>query len=451
MLARLYGSAVVARALRGQRDVPRLPRAELEALRDRRIRALVRHAARHVPHYRDWFRRHGVAAEEIRGAAELDALPVLDRDQVRAEPGRFLSETTAGRRSVAFSTSGTTGTPLVVRHDRRSLLENIAWGEREREPLIRLAGGSFRPKEVYVGYESSTFKAVQAFYAESTLMPVKPRRTFVPLGEPIERVLAILERERPDVLVGYGGWIDLFLQTLAAGGSTQTLAAGGAAVPLPKVVLYMGEALPYRAREALEARLGIPILSRYNAVEAFKIGYFCERRTGFHLHEDLCHLRVVDDAGRASPPGVSGAIVITNLVNRGTVLLNYPIGDEGTLAAESCACGRTFRLLASLEGRVEDVLRLPDGRSLHPRAIWEALKSDPDLLQYQLSEHEGGRFELALVTRDESAFQRSAERAGPPLERLLGMGARLEIVRRPEIERGGERKIRAVRALPARD
>lgn len=442
MLARLYGSAVVARALRGQLAVPYLPRAELDALRDRRIRALVRHAARHVPHYRDWFRRHGVAAEEIRGAAELDALPVLDRDQVRAEPDRFLSETAAGRRSLAFSTSGTTGTPLVVRHDRRSLLENIAWGEREREPLNRLAGGSFRPKEVYVGYETSTFKAVQAFYAESTLMPVKPRRTFVRLDEPIERVLAILERERPDVLVGYGGWIDLFLQTLAA---------GGAAVPLPKVVLFMGEALPYRAREALEARLGIPILSRYNAVEAFKIGYFCERRTGFHLHEDLCHLRVVDDAGRARPPGASGAIVITNLVNRATILLNYPIGDEGTLAAESCACGRTFRVLASLEGRVEDVLRLPDGRPLHPRAIWEALKSDPDILQYQLSEHEGGRFELALVTGDESAYHRSAERARPPLQRLLGVGARLDVVRRPEIERGGERKIRAVRALPARE
>jgi hypothetical protein len=89
------------------------------------------------------------------------------------------------------------------------LLANIAWGERERDPVIRGTGGAFRPKELYVGYETSTFKTVQAFYEQHTLLP-RPQRTFVSLLEPIERIAAIANAERPDVLVGYGGWIDLF-------------------------------------------------------------------------------------------------------------------------------------------------------------------------------------------------------------------------------------------------
>ncbi len=130
---------------------------------------------------------------------------------------------------------------------------------------------------------------MQAFYEENTLLPVRPRRSFVSLLEPIEKIAAIANAERPDVLVGYGGWIDLFFKTIAARGID---------LRPPKMVMYMGEALPHGAREYIERRFGIPVLSRYNAVEAFKIGFFCEHRTGFHIHEDLCHVRIV---GRRRP------------------------------------------------------------------------------------------------------------------------------------------------------
>ena len=68
------------------------------------------------------------------------------------------------------------GRPLRMLHDRRSVLRNMAWGERERAPQIAMTGGGFRPKELYVGNETSTMKDVVAFYERSTFMPVRPRR-----------------------------------------------------------------------------------------------------------------------------------------------------------------------------------------------------------------------------------------------------------------------------------
>ena len=94
---------------------------------------------------------------------------------------------------------------------------------------------------------------------------------------------------------------------------------------------------------------GIPVLGRYAAVEAFKIGFFCEQRTGFHLHEDLCHVVVAEDE-----------VVITNLVNRGTVLVNYRLGDLASLASDSCPCGRTSLRLAALKGRTDEIVRLTE-------------------------------------------------------------------------------------------
>jgi phenylacetate-coenzyme A ligase PaaK-like adenylate-forming protein len=435
---RLYGSAVVARALRGQKGVPFASRERIEQLRDRRVRRLVAHAARTVPFYRDLLAREGIDPREIRTAGDLSRLPVLDKDLVRSSPDLFLSESRAGRTSLSFLTSGSTGAAMRVHHDRRSVLENIAYGERERGPVIAGCGGSFRPKEVYVGNETSVMKDVQAFYADATMMPARPRRRFVSVRESVESVAAILDEERPDLLTGYGGWIHLFFKTAAA---------RGLEFHRPKMVMYMAEALPPGGRELIEDDFGVAVMSRYSAAEAFKIGFYCEERTGFHLHEDLCHVRVLGEDGEEVAEGEPGRLVISNLVNRASVLLNYPIGDVGSVAADPCPCGRTFTSLAELEGRVEDVITFDDGRFVHPRAVWQVFKDDADVLQYQLVQHDPRRYDLTLTTLDDEAFDRALERARPELAALLGGEARLDATRRSHQAGRGDRKFRAVASL----
>ncbi len=428
LLRKLHGSAVVARALRGDAKLPFAPRERVEAVRDRRVREIAAHAAATVPYYRDRF-----DPAEIRGAGDLEELPLLDKDLPRSSPELFLSD--AAREPLSFLTSGSTGAAMRVYHDRRSVLRNIAWGERERGAVIAGCGGSFRPKEVYVGNETSVMRDVQAFYSESTLMPARPRRRFVSVREPLEGVARMLDEDRPDLLTGYGGWLHLFFRTAAARGWN---------FHRPVMVMYMAEAMPPGGRELIEDNFGIAVMSRYSAAEAFKIGYFCERRTGFHVHEDLCHVRVVDEHGAPVPDGEPGRLVITNLVNHGSVLLNYPIGDLGSVGPADCGCGRTFRVLSELEGRVEDVLTLADGRSVHPRAVWQAFKDDAEVLQYQLVQHELDRFELKLTTLDEPAFGRAMERARPELATLLGAEARVEAEWAGTRVQRDDRKFRAV-------
>lgn len=432
---RLLASGYVGMKLRQQQRVPWWPRERIEALRDRRLRRLIHHAARTVPFYRQWFAHQGIDPGQIRTKKDLSRLPVLDRQYIREHPEMFRSEGIPPNRSLSFCTSGTTGTPLQVWHDHRSVLANLAYGEREHEALNRVCGGTFRPKEVYVGYETSTFKSVTAFYAESLAMPIRPRRRFVSLFTPIEDAVAIVNEEKPDLLVGYGGWLDVFFRTVHARG-----------LPLhrPRAVLYMGEALPPGGRDFIETTFGLPVQSRYNAVESFKIGYTCECGSGFHLHEDLCCVRVLDDQNTDLPSQEIGRLVITNLINRATVLINYPIGDRAAMIGPGCPCGRRFVRLTELEGRVEDGLVLADGRYLHPRAVWSVFKGDPDVLQYQLTQLEPTRFSLALVTADDPSYAKCRDRALQDLGRLLGREAVISVERVPHWIRQPGAKFRAV-------
>jgi len=435
VLRKLFGSSVIAWNLRYQKQVPFMDREKLERLRDRNIRQTVLYAYSKVPYYREWFRNEGIDPGDIKGAEELDRLPVLDKELVRARPDLFMAEGSKSSGAISFRTSGTTGVPIEIYHDRRSMLANIAYGERERDPSNEICGGSFRPKELYVGYETSTFKKVTGFYADNVLLPVKPLRRQVSLIEPIEKIAAILNEEKPDILVGYGGWINLFFRTVEA---------KGISIKRPKMVMYIGEALPHGTREYIEGELGIPVLTRYNAVESFKIGFYCQARRGFHVHEDLCHLRIVDGDGKNVPTGKTGEVVISNLVNRASVLLNYPMGDMAEISREECPCGRSFKLLSELEGRTEDILALADGSFIHPRSIWQIFKEYNEVLQYQMIQKSPRVFEVNIVTPDEPSFLALKIKIDENLRGLLGNDAEIEIKWFSEIIQRPGRKFRVV-------
>jgi phenylacetate-CoA ligase len=440
MSGRLAGTLTVLRMLPGQRRVPFLPAEQVAELRDRRVRETVRYAAGTVPYYRELFSREGIDAREIRSANDLRQLPLLDRGTVHAAPVRFRSTSPSARDAMPLRTSGmSTGFPLDIHHDRASLLANIAYSERERVVEAGFCGRRVRYTAAELRYAPATVKKVRAFYDTAAFRPFRPRHHDVAIEAPIKTIVATLNRLRPDVIRGYGNYLELLFRIAEA---------RGISLHRPKVVVYAGEGMTPEGRRFFEDELGVVAISRYNAVEAFKIGYFCERRTGFHLHEDLCHVSVVGPEGRDVEPGESGEVVISNLVNRATVLLNYRLGDLGRMTLEPCPCGRTSRRLTELEGRVGEIIHLLSGDVVPQSTVWGVLKVVDGVIRYQLVQHEPARFELKLMTVDREAFDRMAGDVTARMRTLL-QGSSLDVVYADAIDLEGRGKFRPVIPLEA--
>jgi phenylacetate-CoA ligase len=245
---------------------------------------------------------------------------------------------------------------------------------------------------------------------QSSFRPFRPRYRRAWLGALPEVVDRTIDEARPDVIMGCGSHIEAYFRVAAARGGPRHR---------PKALLYTWDHMSPGGRQLIEEHFGIPVISRYSAMESLKIGFFCEQRKGFHLHDDLCHVTIAGPDGAEVADGESGEIVLSNLVNRGSVLLRYRIGDLGRIASEPCPCGRSSRVLAELEGRVSEYVTLPDGRLAGPLSVTLAMNQIPSIVRFQLVQRTPTTFDLQLATVDRVAFDVGAPAAVAALHALL--------------------------------
>jgi phenylacetate-CoA ligase len=159
----------------------------------------------------------------------------------------------------------------------------------------------------------------------------------------------------------------------------------------------------------------------YQSTEALRIGFQCERRQGLHLSLDAVAVRIVDGEGRTVRPGEAGQVVISNLTNRATVLLNYRLGDVAVSGLEPCPCGRTLPLIESLEGRSDDLIHLPDGRSLHALQVIRRLRTASGVERVQVVQESLSSFRVRAVNEIGHDAQAEASRLSEAMRTLCGM------------------------------
>ena len=149
---------------------------------------------------------------------------------------------------------------------------------------------------------------------------------------------------------------------------------------------------------------------------------------------DRVVVRVVREDGRPAGPGERGRVLLTDLENQVMPFINYAVGDLAAVGPP-CACGRGLPLLAGIDGREPEVVRLPSGDlvSAHMFAVCVSKECDlRKLREYQVEQTAIDRVVVRLVTGPE--FERQdAERLRRGFETLLGPGVTVDVMEVSEI------------------
>jgi phenylacetate-CoA ligase len=268
----------------------------------------------------------------------------------------------------------------------------------------------------------------------------------------LAEALATVTRFRPTVLWGVPSFVRRFLDE-----------AGRQRADLSDVRLLItsGEPVPAALRSELRAALAalgapeIAIRARYAFTEMQGGLVQCaEDAPVQNLAPDLYHLEVVDPAsGRRLPDGKSGALAITHLHRRGTVLLRYLVGDIVALARDPCPlCGRAGERVVAVPRRTGSLVKCR-GMLVNTELILDTLSAMASLGEFQVVFAEPdlpGAMERLLIRLEREADTSVAEAVARNVRAAVSLRPEVEFVARGTLY-DQERSIKAKRVLDLRE
>ena len=378
----------------------RWPRERLLGLQRERLRSLLRHAVERSPYYREAL---GPGAENA-GLADLPTLPkrvlmelfdqiVTDRRLRLTDLEAFLAEADAGAAYLGeyrvFSTAGTTGVPGVFVYTREELAR---WIAVSFAALARV-GVTAETRFVAIGAPSALHITRQMFAAMQSGRGDVPRLTVL---TPMADIVEALNRYRPQALLGYASVVAMLADEQLEGRLSIE----------PRVAICTSEVLTDDAARRIEEAWAIQPCNAYASTEAPPTATGSLDHVGMHIWESELVLEVVDDHGHHVPPGVPGSkVLLTNLVNRAQPLIRYELSDSVVIEPGPDPSGRPYLRIARVDGRSDDILRLPavtGGEvAVHPFRLRAPFVRLHDVRQYQVV-HRADRLLVRIVVRDGS-------------------------------------------------
>lgn len=409
----------------------RLSAEGLKALTERKLVRAVRHAGAHVPFYRESFRKAGVDPAAFRGSADLEKLPFITKDQVRAAfPKTIVADGTDIDACHYSATTGSTGRSLPFVYSPKTFAFYLATNLR----VYTMIG--YRPwhRCCYIKYTAMDPVAIGPLF----------QFHHIPSVMPVAEQIALLRKHRPDFLDGYAS----IVYEIARKVTPSDLKA-----IRPKMILVNSEMSSPAQRDFIARVFGCPVYDEYSTEETWMVASQC-RHHHYHLFTDNVFVEFLDPQGRAVPPGEPGEIVLTSLESPAMPFIRYRIGDIGRLSTRTCACGSPFPVMEAFDGRADDSFILPDGTYVSSLKILNTftmfIKKYLHLMEeFKVIQTERGRVVIDLVKGkdyDPAKFQEVTD----ALNRLFNHQVTIDVAMVDAIDTGGRIKRKAIESRVSR-
>jgi phenylacetate-coenzyme A ligase PaaK-like adenylate-forming protein len=361
-------------------DVLHQPTEAIERLQAERLRRMLALCARGHPFYRERWRQAGLDVSSIATLADLERLPLTHKQDLMADPEAFrlrLPELPLHERALweVIYTTGSTAEPTPVyntTHDYHAYLfqaRRVAEisGIRETDVIANLFPLTQAPMGAFLR------SATNAYAAGATICAALPGAAHGSFGvhRPLDYAVHSVEVHRATVLWGVPSFVRrLLLRALERKADFSAV----------RLCAISGEASTPALREELRRCLrqlgaaGTQVFDRYGSTE---LGAFAQCREEGDWHNpapEIQYHEVVDPrSGRRLPDGERGALAVTHLDRRGTVLLRFVVGDTVSLQRSPCpACGRSGDRVVGPVVRGSELVKVK-GMLVNPAALLAAL------------------------------------------------------------------------------
>jgi phenylacetate-CoA ligase len=347
-------------------DLESLPRKKLEQLQAERLNKTLQQARR-SSYYGNLFSENGILLKEIRNSGQIDELPFTTKQDLRDHfPYGFLS---LPQKEIIrlHSSSGTTGNPTVIFHNRHDI---DSWanlmarslfcaGVRDTDVFQNIVGyGLFTGGLGFqYGIEKLGALSIPAG-AGNSLRQIKLMRDY---GTTAIHTIPSYMGRLYDVFreEGLDPKKDTRLRLLCIGAEPHT----------------------EEQRLRIQEMYGVKAFNSYGLSEMNGPGvaFECEYQSGLHIWEDAFLVEIVDpETLLPVPEGEYGELVMTTLDREANPLIRFRTRDITRFIPGDCPCGRTHRRIDRITGRTDDMFIIR-GCNVFPMQIEGVLLKIPEV------------------------------------------------------------------------
>lgn len=342
-----------------------------------KIRASIRHAMEGGAFYAQRFA--GINADDIRTEEDFRKLPFTDKGDLRGAYPLGLQAVPDEQVVRIHSSSGTTGTPVIIPYTAQDVTDWAIMFER----CYRVAGITNLDRiQVTPGYGLWTAGIGFQNGAErlgAMVIPMGPGNT--------EKQLRMMVDLKSTVLCATSSYALLLAEEIERRGIKDQ-------IHLKKGVIG-SERWGDKMRRRIANELGVQLYDIYGLTEIYGpgIAISCDYEDGMHYWDDYVYCEVIDPkTGENVPDGTMGELVITTLRKQGAPLIRYRTHDLSRILTGSCPCGCPYPRIDTILGRTDDMVKVK-GVNIFPAQIEEMLREvEGTSSEYQVMiDHLNGR------------------------------------------------------------
>jgi phenylacetate-CoA ligase len=303
-----------------------------------------------VDYYHRLFKSLNLKPEDIQTSNDLTKLPVLKKIDVQKNPMMFHAKNVNEKQCLTRKTSGSTGIPFSI------IFDSNAQSKRESRYFRSYFACGLKLKDKI--YQISRYTAVghkKHWYNYFGFL----KREYISVFDPLGVIIDCLVEAAPSVIEGYPSILVLLAEELENNKNYHVH---------PDLIFTSAELLTDSFRNKIESGFGGKVFDRYGSVEFNVFAWECKKHEGYHLDVEDLVVEFLRD-GEPVAPGEKGEVVVTGLSNFAMPLIRYSLGDIATSSDEKCSCGRGLPLMRMIDGRTDDFLVLPSGKTISPRTV----------------------------------------------------------------------------------
>lgn len=297
--------------------------------------------------------------ESINSQEDFQKLPFTWKGDLREAYPLGLQAVPDGEVVRIHSSSGTTGTPVIIPYTAKDVSD---WAEMFCRCYETAGLTKFDRVHITPGYGLWTAGIGFQAGAEklgAMVIPMGPGNT--------DKQLKMMMDMKSTVLCATSSYALLLAEEIEKRGIKD------------KIYLKKGiigsERWGEKMRKRIAGELGVKLYDIYGLTEVYGpgIGISCDFECGMHMWDDYIYFEIVDPkTGENLPDGEIGELVITTLKKEGAPLIRYRTHDLTRVIPGDCPCGNKYPRIDTILGRTDDMVKVK-GVNIFPSQIEEVL------------------------------------------------------------------------------